>query len=97
MRDIENAVTGRYLAAKMREWLRKNPKKSQADFAKAAGLSGAQISLLLSSGRGAGRKTLRNVARVLGTTPDAIETEAVAWAKDHACELFFLAGPVNGS
>lgn len=80
VRDTD-IVTGRYLAEKVRDWLRANPKSSQAALAKKAGLSTAQISILLSTGRGVGRKTLRGLGRVFGMTPDSIEAEAAAWGK----------------
>ena len=80
MRDTD-VVTGRFLAEKIREWLRANPKKSQADLARAAGISSAQLSLLLSTERGAGRKTLRGLGKVLGMTPDEIEASAASWGE----------------
>ena len=70
-----------YLAMRVRAWLAENPTESQASLARAAQVSGAQISNLLDGSRGAGRKTLRGVASAIGTTWPDVEREAVEWAR----------------
>lgn len=75
-------ITTEYLAHLVRTWLREQG-KSQTELARLSGLSNGTISCLISGERGAGRKVLRNLAKVFGTTADALESAAIAWMNRH--------------
>lgn len=82
-RSKEADIVSPYLAQLVKDWLAEDTSRSQAALARAAGVSGAQVSNLLDGSRGAGRKTLRGIASALGTTWPDVEREAADWASKH--------------
>lgn len=73
----------RYVATRLKGWMSSDPKHTQAEAARIAKVSQAQISNLLDGSRGAGRKTMKGLAAVLGTTWAQLEAESEEWARKH--------------
>lgn len=74
-------VVSAYAVERVRAWLQGGQGRTQAELARKAGVSTAQISNLLDGTRGAGKKTLRGIAAALETTWPELEEQAVAWGR----------------
>jgi transcriptional regulator with XRE-family HTH domain len=80
--SVRDDVVSGYLAERLRAWMAEDRKsRTQAAVARSAGVSTAQVSNFLDGSRGAGKKTLRGLARAMGTTWPEIEEEAERWAR----------------
>ncbi len=78
VKEPQNAVS-RYVAIRLSEHMAA-AKTTQVAVAKEAGVSTAQISNLLDGSRNAGARTMRGLAKVLGTTWPQLEDDAARWA-----------------
>jgi transcriptional regulator with XRE-family HTH domain len=76
----EDRALNAYLAEKLEEWLRAGPKRTQAEAARIAKVSGAQLSNLRHESRGAGMKTIKGLSKLFGMSIGQIEEEAAKFA-----------------
>jgi hypothetical protein len=84
-------TVGRYLQHLALEWMRANDTTAK-DLAKRVGVSGAQMHAVVTFGRGAGPKTVRGFAKLLGLEKWDLERDAEQWERAHPVPLD---GPVD--
>lgn len=65
-----------HLQRLLKEWLAEDPRRTEVDFAKAAGLSKATINNVKNKGGGAGHKTVAGFAKALGQTTTQLHAAA---------------------
>ena len=79
-RPTTNEVIAAYLRWRVEEWVRAG--KSARQLARAAGVSSTQISVLRSTGTGAGWKTMEGLGKVFGLTTEQLLRVSKEWAAD---------------
>jgi hypothetical protein len=79
-RPATNEAIGAYLRWRVEEWVKAG--KSARQLAKAAGVSTTQISVLRSTGAGAGWKTMEGRGKVFGLSTEQLLQVSKEWAAD---------------